>query len=228
MRFLRLAIQNSPDLVLDNTLRFVDNTFRKIGGELMAIEFKYKGTAWRVDTAKEAVALRNELETADRAHFPMFDSMERLSGLWTPDKFMDVLNGVGDLQRKLLSAVRRKPGMTSKELIREVGVDSEVALAGVISGLSKQLQQMGVQIRDVLLIDVKWGGKTKTRRFTLEEFFLGAGAEQGWPDEWSGRTTAASSQRKRKQGNAGSCPKSALIVPPPKGMKGGSDDNAPR
>lgn len=201
MRFLRLEVQNSPDLVLDNTFRYCNNTLRKIGGELMAIEFKYKGTDWRVDTAKEAVALRNELETADRAHFPMFDSMERLSELWTPDKFMDVLNGVGDLQRRLLSAVRRKPGMTSKELIRELGVSSEVALAGVISGLSKQLRQMGVQIRDVLLIEVKWGGKTKTRRFTLEKFFLGIGAEQGWPDEWRGRTNAESGQKKRKQRN---------------------------
>jgi len=154
----------------------------------MAIEFKYKGTVWRADTAAEAVALRNELEKSDKVFEPAFERIDQLVDFWTPDRFMDVINGVGELQLRLLVAVRHKPGITSKELIQELGLDSEVALAGVISGLSKQLKQIGIEPKQVFVIDVKWTGKVKTRTFLLEEFFLGAGVDQAWPDAWEKKT----------------------------------------
>jgi hypothetical protein len=105
---------------------------------------------------------------------------------------MDVITGLGDLQRRLLVAVREKPGITSRELVAELAMDSEVALAGVISGLSKQLKQLGVELKQVLVINVNWTGKSKTRRFLLDDFFIGAGMEQNWPDAWGKRS-------KRKQ-----------------------------
>jgi hypothetical protein len=150
----------------------------------MAIEFKYKGTTWRADTAEEAVKLRNELMQSDKVFAPEFEALDQASEYWTPDRFMDVINGIGELQQRLLVAVRRKPGITSKELVRELRLDSEVALAGVISGLSKQLKQLEIEPKRVFGIDVKWKGKTKTRTFLLEDFFLNAGIEQNWPDAW--------------------------------------------
>lgn len=156
----------------------------------MAIEFKYKGTVWRADTAAEAVALRNELEKSDKVFEPQFEKMDQLSDFWTPDRFVDVVAGIGDLQQRLLVSIRRKPGITSKELVKQLGLDSEVALAGVISGLSKQLKQLGVEPKHVFLIDVKWSGKKKIRTFLLEDFFVGAGAEQNWPEAWEKMRTA--------------------------------------
>jgi hypothetical protein len=173
-----------PEVVLDNTLRYLYITLRKIGGKLMAIEFKYKGTTWRADTAEEAVALRNELEKSDKVFEPAFERMDQLSDFWTPDRFMDVIGGIGPLQQRFLLAIRRKPGITSSELVKSLDVESEVALAGVISGLSKQLKQLGIDPKQVFQIDVNWTGKTKTRRFTLEDFFISAGMEQNWPDAW--------------------------------------------
>jgi len=179
---------------LDNTLRYLYTTLRKVGGELVAIEFKYKGTTWRADTAQEAVALRNELEKSDKVFNPEFEAMDQLNDFWTPDRFMDVVGGIGELQQKLLVAVRHKPRITSTELVRELGISSEVALAGVISGLSKQLKQLGIELKHVLVIEVKWSGKTKTRRFILDDFFLYAGAEQNWPDAW-GKTKTTKRKR---------------------------------
>jgi hypothetical protein len=97
---------------------------------------------------------------------------------------MDVINGIGELQKRLLAGVRHKPGITSKELVRELRLDSEVSLAGVISGLSKQLKKLDIEPKRVFVIDVKWTGKVKTRRFLLEDFFLNAVIEQNWPDGW--------------------------------------------
>ena len=169
---------------LDCTLRYCYNTLRKAECELMAIEFKHKGTLWRADTVQEAVALRNELEKEDKAFVPEHEQMERSLNFWSPDRFMDVIEGVGELQGRLLVAVRSQPGIPSRELLGKLHLDSEVALAGVISGLSKQLKQIGVELKDVLAIQVKWSGKTKTRRFVLDDFFLYAGIEQNWPDAW--------------------------------------------
>ena len=59
---------------LDSTLRYSYITFRNRRCPLVAVEFKYKGTVWRVDTAQEAVALRNELEHSDKAFVFEFDS----------------------------------------------------------------------------------------------------------------------------------------------------------
>lgn len=174
----------AKDSVLDNTLRYLYCALRKAGCELMAIEFRYKGTMWRADTAEEAVALRNELEKSDRAFVPEHEAMEQSNEFWTPDKFMDVINGIGELQKQLLAAVRHRPGITAKELVRELRLDSEVSLAGVISGLSKQLKRLDIEPKRVFGIDVKWTGKAKTRSFLLEDFFLNAGIEQNWPDAW--------------------------------------------
>jgi len=169
------------ETLLDNTLRYLYTSLRKNICELMAIEFKYKGTVWRVDTPAEAVALRKELANSEPA---AHDQMDRLSDLWTPDRFMDVMNAIGELQQAFLITIDDKPNITSTELVRKLGLDSDVALAGVISGLSKQLKGIGIEPKDVFLIDVKWTGKTKTRRFLLDDFFRNAGAEQNWPEAW--------------------------------------------
>jgi hypothetical protein len=188
---------------LDSTLRYLYSTVRYTGCELMAIEFKHRGTVWRADTPEEAVALRNQLEKSDKVYVPAHEEMDKSSALWTPDKFMDVINGVGDLQQRLLVAIYRKPKITSKELVQVLGIASEVALAGIISGLSKQVKQLGIDPNQVFSIEVKWTGKTKTRRFILDDFFLHAGMEQNWPDAWEGSTkkgdrNAPSTKRKRK------------------------------
>lgn len=177
--------QQHQKSALDSTLRYLYTALRKVGCPPVAIEFRYKGTVWRADTAQEAVALRNELMTADKVFAPEFEEMGEANNFWTPDRFMDVINGIGDLQQRLLVAIRKKPGITSKELVSELGMDSEVALAGVISGLSKQLRQLDIDPRLVFAIQVNWSGKTKTRKFILNDFFLGAGIEQNWPDAWS-------------------------------------------
>jgi hypothetical protein len=180
---------------LDSTLRYLYNTIRWKKCELMAIEFTYKGTLWRADTAEEAVALRNELEKSDKVFFDAHEALDRANDFWSPDRFMDVITGIGDLQRRFLVAIRKKPGITSKQLLPELGLDSEVALAGVISGLSKKLTQLGIKRGQVFGIGVDWSGKKKTRTFRLDDFFIGAGMEQNWPDAWGDKPKPA---RKKK------------------------------
>jgi hypothetical protein len=151
----------------------------------VAIEFKYNGIVWRADTIKEAIALREELYRS--THFPVdpTEDMEEQDRFWTPDRFMDVITNVGKLQHRLLAAIYEKSGISSGELVEKLGLASEVALAGVISGLSKQLKQMGIEPKQTFQITVKWTGKKKTRYFILDDFFMAAGIDQNWPDAWA-------------------------------------------
>ena len=150
----------------------------------MAIRFEFNNETWEVDTPDEAIALRAKLEYSTRFPPDPHKEMDKKARLWTPDRFMDVIEGIGDLQRKLLLEIRRKPGITSGRLVMALGMKSEVALAGVLSGLSKQLKKIGIEPNDVFLIRVDWSGKSKTRSFLLDDFFIGAGMEHNWPDAW--------------------------------------------
>jgi len=176
--------ERQAQFVLDNTLRYLYIALRNNRCPLMAIEFKHRGTTWRADTPEEAIALRNKLEKEDKVYVHEHEEMDRLSAFWTPDRFMDVINGVGDLQRRFMVVIYENPMITSQDLVNKLGLDSDVALAGVISGLSKQLKQLNIPLKELLMIEVKWTGKAKTRRFVLDDFFRYAAAEQNWPEAW--------------------------------------------
>ncbi|MDR3719074.1 MAG: helix-turn-helix domain-containing protein [Bryobacteraceae bacterium] len=150
----------------------------------MAIEFEHKGETYRVDTVAEMREVKAELERMDRD--PERQFVDRVLDFWTPTRFMGVMMGLHDSQRNLLLAIYRHPNLTGRELTAALGLDSEFALAGVISGLSKQLEPLKVDLEQVLTIKVKWTGKSKTRRFMLEDFFVSAGVMQGWPEAWGG------------------------------------------
>lgn len=154
----------------------------------MAIEFSHRGRKWRADTPKEAKALREMLEADDRAAWESGEELPYDFDLepspWTHDTITDLLNGAGPLQRKFLKALAEENNMLSTNLIVKLSIDSEIALAGVLSGLSKQLKKLGIKPWSLYTVRVEWSGKSKTRRFSLVDQFKMTAAELGWPDNW--------------------------------------------
>jgi hypothetical protein len=151
----------------------------------MAIRFQFDDETWEADTVEEAIALRAKLQYSTRFGPDPHKEMDKLDRLWTPDRFTSVIEGVGEMQKRFLIALQQHPGISSEELTKELGLNSEVALAGVISGLSKQLKQLSIEPKEVFLIDVKWAGKKKKRTFLLDDFFLGIGSSLAWPEGWT-------------------------------------------
>jgi hypothetical protein len=174
----------SQKKTLDKTLRYLIALTQYLEVPLLAIRFEFNNETWEADTPDEAIALRAKLEYATRFPPDPHKEMDKMERFWTPDRFMDVIEGTGELQKKLLLEIHRKPGITSDELVKALGVKSEVALAGVLSGLSKQLKRLGIEPNNLFAIKVDWTGKSKTRSFVLDGFFIGAGMEQNWPDAW--------------------------------------------
>lgn len=151
----------------------------------MAIEFKHNGRLWRADTVEEAVALRLKLESMDQAAFEAGEELPYVyrEQVWTPDTITDLLKNAGALQLRFLKAISEKR-LASEDLVAQLGLQSEIALAGVLSGLSKQLKKLGIKPSDLYTVDVSWTGKNKTRTFVLVNEFRWAAGELGWPEKW--------------------------------------------
>lgn len=168
------------NFALDNTLRYLTYSLRQSRGLLVAVEFKHRGKTYRADTPKEAVELRSLLESQDakegihRAH----------SRFWTADQATELLDGIGESQTRLLAMLACGASVPSGDILTRLRLDSEIALAGVLSGLSKQVRKMEVNPHDLYSVEVEWQGKDKVRYFRMKEDFLGALNEIGWPEAW--------------------------------------------
>jgi hypothetical protein len=149
----------------------------------MAIEFKHRGKLYRADTPKEAAELRSLLEKQDadsgihRAH----------SKFWTADQATELLNGLGGTQKRLLAILADGGSIESGVIVKALGLDSEIALAGVLSGLSKQVRKLEVNPHNLYSVEVEWEGRDKVRYFRIKEDFWRALNEIGWPEVWEGK-----------------------------------------
>jgi len=178
-----MAIQTA-NFLLDRTFRFLYNSLRLWRAEIVAIEFKHRGKVWRADTPEEAVKLRSMLEEYERRHSTPDDEEWRIRAetVWTPDMFWDFIRSVGDQQVKLLETMLSRPSwVTARELTKVLQLSNEMALAGVLSGLSKQVKALGLRPINLYQVDVRWDGKKKTRSFFLDQGFRLTAEEMGWP-----------------------------------------------
>jgi len=151
----------------------------------MAIEFKHRGRLWRADTAREAIALRRQLEADDQAAIEAGEDPSDVEDqVWTPDLLVDLLRGAGENQKKFLRSVFEHGTIDTVEVRKKLDLQNETALAGVLSGLSKQLKKLNLKPWDLYTVQIQWDGKGKTRSFHLSQSFRWAAMQMGWPDEW--------------------------------------------
>jgi hypothetical protein len=168
---------------LDSTLRFKYNTFRNSGSD-MAIKFKHGGREWEADTPGEAIALRKQLEVRDDLAMENGEDLDWITEpVWTPDRIQELLGGLGIQQKSFLLLLFDAGSITSLDVKEKLRLGSETALAGVVSGLSKQLQKLGLRPEDLYSVSVRWSGKEKRRTFHMSHNFRWvAESQMGWPE----------------------------------------------
>jgi hypothetical protein len=144
----------------------------------MAIKFNHRGKVFTADTPEEAVKLQRLLEDADSQRAktdPEFgDKLHKELAGWTEDKFWDVYNSLGLRQTQLLRIIFNHTCLRHESLLAGLDLPSLESLAGVVSGLSKQLTKCGVKLGDVLIMETHWIGKKKDRFFSLTPGFEAA------------------------------------------------------
>jgi hypothetical protein len=151
----------------------------------MAIEFKHGGRTWRADTVEEAISLRRRLESEDRAAIEEGEEPDTITEqVWTPDNVMELLRALGNQQKMFLSIMFEGGTVTSDTAMAKLHLGSDLALAGVLSGLSKQLKKLGIKPWDLYTTQVAWAGKEKARSFSLSNGFRWIATTLGWPEKW--------------------------------------------
>jgi hypothetical protein len=151
------------------------------GAELLAIQFFHRGKRWKADTPEEAIRLRQQLEVEDVLKVgPSGSGIDGLGGIWTPEVFATFLQTIGEKQKAAVSLMAEHAGIGSAELAKRLKLDSQTALAGVISGLSKQLRTLDLELDNLYTVKTKWKGRKKEELFFLREFFRQAAEQAGW------------------------------------------------
>lgn len=157
----------------------------------MAIEFEHRGRKWKADTPEEAIRLRRELEQIDAEEEQYgeldlggeHDEQIRIETVWTPDIFWAFINSIGRQQTETVKALLENPqGITSSKLAERLKLPNEMALAGVLSGLSKQLKKLDLKPAHLYSVNTRWiSENTKEREFVTQRAFDLAAEEVGWP-----------------------------------------------
>lgn len=171
---------------LDSSLRNLYCTLRNKGASLVAIEFKHGGKTWRADTAAEALEMKNLLDEQDKFATMSGEELTSDAHAWTPDVTKEFLESLGELQKAFIRELfQRRVFVTSQEIREALSLKSEIAFAGVLSGLSKQAKKLELMPGYIYEVMVTWKGKGKTRSFKLTHSFRWALDEIGWPDNWT-------------------------------------------
>jgi hypothetical protein len=183
--------------VLDDSLRNLYISIRKVGAQLLAVRFTYRGKRWEADTPEEAIRLRRELEAQDAAE-PGADVRAeqdlRATSAWTPDTFWNFVQSIKPNQKAAVIALCEHSSLWADDLAEAINVHED-ALGGVLGGLSKQLRQLELRPSDLYQVHTDWTGGERRRLFQLQPAFRLAVEEVGWLER---KKDAPSTKTKRK------------------------------
>lgn len=112
---------------------------------------------------------------------------------WTPDRFRALISRLGDAQKLVLALLLTKRAITDEELRNALKVPGNQALAGVLSGISKQAIALYIPPRAIFDFEnTRVGGKRRSDYLVVDEFRKIA-AEMSWPP--ASRLTDLSQER---------------------------------
>jgi hypothetical protein len=163
----------------------------------MAIKFKYGGASFTADTPQEAAEMmallkRQEAETAIDQMRSRFSSYrkgyeQKLSAYddrafeWTPDFFQAFVGRLGDPQKLALALLVTRRSVSDLDMRNALKVPGNQALAGVLSGISKQATALNIPARAIFDFEnSRVGGKRRSDYLVVDEF-LRIAAEMNWP-----------------------------------------------
>jgi hypothetical protein len=161
----------------------------------MAIRFKYGGVSFTADTPEEAAQTMALLKERD-AETSRQRSLARVGGRmeqlrasiseeaenpWTPAIFQSFIDRLGKPQQDALALLVTFRHVTDEELRASVDVPGNQALAGVLSGISKQAAALNIPPRDVFSFqNLRNGGKRRST-YTVSDKFLEIATQNNWP-----------------------------------------------
>jgi hypothetical protein len=172
----------------------------------MAITFKYGGATFTADTPQEAadtLALLKRQEVEEQEKHQEYEAfmyrkiaqgaqyMKEAQALvsaydeskfsWTRDRFISLIDRLGEPQKMALALLVAKRSITDAEMRDALKVTGNQALAGVLSGISKQAIALYIPPRAIFDFEnFRAGGKRRSEYLVVDEFRKIA-ADVNWP-----------------------------------------------
>lgn len=174
----------------------------------MPIRIEHGGVTYTVDTPEEATRLVDHLhkyedmkaqqEGQDADLRKVIPNTPGLNSLpvnpWSKEVFWDFVTSLGPSQKAILSTLLiyggSNDGVSDELLRKEAGVGTNQALAGILSGLSKQAARLGLSPRDVFWFQSSRGAARSNRArrsvYHIDLSFLAMACELHWPPGFDG------------------------------------------
>jgi len=139
-------------------------------------EVEYKGVVIRCATQEEAANLAVLLGGRPDApeHAP-----------WRMDQFTDFVERIQIAQRRLLAALLEMKGQSVSDyhLRGRLGLVSNQALAGVLSGITKVAQAMEIDPKRIYVQHTSYKQGQPERRYWVTSAFYKAATDADWPSQ---------------------------------------------
>ena len=111
----------------------------------------------------------------------MFGGREETS-FWKRDTFWKFIEALGKPQKQVLGLLVQKRRMSDDEIRKALGLDTNLELGGVLSGVSKQAASHNIPARAVFTIENEMKGGETTKTYVVALDFLRIATEMNWPD----------------------------------------------
>lgn len=161
----------------------------------MGIKFKHRGETFIADTSEEVMQLRELLAKQDaeaaqkRVLAKYGGKMEQLGAFiaaeaetpWTPEVFLGFIDRLGNPQQVALSLLVTRRRVTDAELRKALDVSGNQALAGVLSGISKQAAALNIAARDIFSFENLRNAGKRRSTYTVADKFLEITSSMNWP-----------------------------------------------
>jgi hypothetical protein len=102
---------------------------------------------------------------------------------WSKDSFWKFVESLGELQVKVLSYLLRNKKASDEEIRKLLKVDGNQALAGVLSGISKQAANHGVSARAVYTVEDERKGGDLFKTYAISNDFAFVASQMNWPGD---------------------------------------------
>jgi len=100
---------------------------------------------------------------------------------WTPKVFIAFIDRLGDSQQAALAALVTRRRITDEELRKGLKVSGNQALAGVLSGISKQAAALNIDARDIFSFENLRNAGKRRSTYTVADKFLDIASRMTWP-----------------------------------------------
>ena len=124
------------------------------------------------ETSRRLAAARFAAEHGSAADKMELAIQEEEQAAWTPEKFMSFMERLGEPQIAALRVLLKRRRVTDEELRKALKVSGNQALAGLLSGISKQAAAVGIPARAIFTIENLRNAGKRRNIYAVSDKFL--------------------------------------------------------